>query len=157
MSYPYKSGDVRMGLKGSGKPSGQDSASVARGFGFPPAMRPNAARASQLPYPLLAGPHAFRADPLKGWMQGTSLKIPWSTGREHHECYPELARPTNWAEEEAWDVQAAEDAMMNLDNPDWNMWWSVIYGGTTTALPPPPAPAADAPDLPAPWISMIDR
>ena len=133
-----------MGLKGSGKQSGQSSASVARGFGFPPAMRPDAAKASRFPYPLLIGAHKFRTDPLKGWKEGRSLKIPWSTGRERHECYPELAKPTNWAEEEAWDVQVAESAAL-VNNSDWNMWWSIIYGRATTALPPPPAPAADAP------------
>ena len=150
-----------MGLKRLGKPSGQDGASVVRGIKFPPSLRPNAAKASQFPYPLLVGPHALQHDPLKGWMRGTSLKIPWGTGREHHECGPELPKPTNWAEEEAWDVWMAEreveDAMMSLDNPDWNMWRSVIYGGATTALPPPPAPAADAPNLPPPWVAMIDR
>ena len=145
-----------MGLKGSGKQSGQGSASVARGFGFPPAMRPDAAKASRFPYPLLIGAHKFRTDPLKGWKEGRSLKIPWSTGRERHECDPELAKPANWAEEEAWDVRVAESAAL-VNNSDWNMWWSIIYGKATTALPPPPAPAADAPDLPTPWLRMIDR
>ena len=161
MTYPYDSGDVRMGLKGLGKSTGLDSASVVRGIKFPPSLRPNAARASLLPYPLLVGPHAFQRDPLQGWMRGRSLRIPWGTGRERHECGPEVPKLTTPAEDEAWDVWMAEreveDAMMNRDNPDCNMWWIAIYGGITTALQPPPAPAADAPALPRGWVAMVDR